>query len=133
MKVQHRLSAALALVSAVSLAGSAAVAQDFPVGHFDEQTGQAIWEGICQGCHMPNAQGAVGAGAYPKLAGDPRLAANVYPVMMVLNGQRAMPSFGANLSDAQVAEVVNYLRTHFGNKYKDPVTPEQVKALRGGS
>ena len=130
MKPLFTLSAAFGLVSAMSLAGSVAVAQDFAFGHFDEQTGEAIWQGICQGCHMPQAQGAVGAGAYPRLAGNPRLASNLYPTMMVLNGQRAMPSFGALLSDAQVAAVVNYLRTHFGNNYKDPITPEQVKALR---
>lgn len=121
------------LACAAILAGGAAAAQDFPSGHFGEQTGEALWRGICQGCHMPNAQGAVGAGAYPRLAGDPRLASNLYPTMMVLNGQRAMPSFGGSLSDAQVAAVVNYLRTHFGNHYADPITPDQVKALRGGS
>jgi mono/diheme cytochrome c family protein len=131
MKPFPTLSAAIALASAMAF-GGVAVAQDFPFGHFDEQTGEAIWQGICQGCHMPNAQGATGAGAYPRLAGDPRLASNLYPTMMVLNGQRAMPSFGGSLSDAQVAEVVNYLRTHFGNHYKDAITPEQVKALRAG-
>ena len=133
MKPFSRLFAAIALVSAMAFDGGAAVAQDFPFGHFDEQTGEAVWQGICQGCHMPNAQGAVGAGAYPRLAEDPRLASNLYPTLMVLNGQRAMPSFGGSLNDAQVAAVVNYLRTHFGNKYKDPITPEQVKALRAGS
>ena len=30
----------------------------------------------------------------------------------------------------QVADVVNYIRTHFGNKYKDKVTAEDVKPLR---
>ena|ERR1700744_3386524 len=130
MKPFRRLPAALALVSAMAFAAGAAVAQDYPSGHFSEQTGEAIWQGICQGCHMPNAQGAVGAGAYPRLAGDPRLSSNLYPTMMVLNGQRAMPSFGSALSDTQIAAVVNYLRTHFGNNYKDPITPEQVKALR---
>jgi len=27
------------------------------------------------------------------------------------------------LSDAQVADVVNYVRSHFGNKWKGNVTP----------
>jgi mono/diheme cytochrome c family protein len=130
MKPFPRLFAAIALISAMAFDGGVAVAQDFPFGHFDEQTGEALWQGICQGCHMPNAQGAVGAGAYPRLAEDPRLASNLYPTLMVLNGQRAMPSFGGSLNDAQVSAVVNYLRTHFGNHYKDPIAPEQVKALR---
>jgi len=48
----------------------------------------------------------------------------------VVNGQRAMPPFGESLSDEQVAEVINYVRTHFGNHYKDIVTPATVKAAR---
>jgi mono/diheme cytochrome c family protein len=41
-----------------------------------------------------------------------------------------MPSFGAMMSDDQIAAVVNYLRTHFGNEYKHAVTAEDVKAVR---
>ena len=49
---------------------------------------------------------------------------------MVLHGQRAMPTFGESLNDEQVAIVINYVRTHFGNHYKDQVTPAAVKARR---
>ena len=38
--------------------------------------------------------------------------------------------FGAMMSDDQVAAVVNYLRTHFGNAYQDAVTAEDVKVVR---
>jgi mono/diheme cytochrome c family protein len=38
--------------------------------HFMQRDGEVIYRTVCQGCHMPNAQGAVGAGAYPALAGD---------------------------------------------------------------
>jgi mono/diheme cytochrome c family protein len=41
-----------------------------------------------------------------------------------------MPAFGADLSDNQIAEVVNYVRTHFGNHFMDPVTPAAVHAAR---
>jgi mono/diheme cytochrome c family protein len=41
-----------------------------------------------------------------------------------------MPVFGAAFSDQQIADVVNYIRTHFGNSYKDRVTPDDVKAAR---
>jgi mono/diheme cytochrome c family protein len=34
------------------------------------------------------------------------------------------------MSDDQVAAVVNYLRTNFGNDYKDAVTAEDVKVVR---
>jgi mono/diheme cytochrome c family protein len=34
------------------------------------------------------------------------------------------------LTDQQIADVVNYVRTHFGNSYKDRVAPADVKTLR---
>ena len=81
---------------------------------------------------MPDAKGAVGAGAYPALAGNPRLGSAAYPAMVIVRGQKAMPSFGG-LSDAQVADVVNYIRSNFGNHFDDKITPETVKALRPAS
>ena len=97
--------------------------------HFDERTGQALYEGICQGCHMSNAKGAAGAGVYPALAGNPKLAAKLYPATMVIHGRKAMPGFGGALDPTQVAAVVNYVRTHFGNHYTDKVTVTEVKQL----
>jgi mono/diheme cytochrome c family protein len=101
--------------------------------------GAEVYTHICQGCHMPQAQGAVGAGHYPKLAGNPALVSWQYVALTVLNGKNGMPGFGlpadefifgsARLSDAQVAEVVNYVRSHFGNKWKGTVTAAQVAAL----
>ena len=97
---------------------------------FPFQGGEAIYQGVCQGCHMPDAKGAVGAGAYPALSKDVNLETAAYPVSIVLKGQKAMPFFALQLDDQQIADVVNYVRTHFGNKYKDKVKPEDVKALR---
>lgn len=96
----------------------------------DMTTGEALYKGVCQGCHMPDAKGAVGAGAYPALAGNARLGTAEYPMMVVLAGQKAMPPFGDLLSDAQVAGVVTYVRTSFGNRYRAPVTPEAVARMR---
>ena len=79
---------------------------------------------------MSDAKGAAGAGTYPSLAGNRNLEASGYPVTVVVNGQRGMPPFGAMMSDDQVAAVVNYLRTHFGNNYRDAVTAEDVKIVR---
>jgi mono/diheme cytochrome c family protein len=102
--------------------------------------GPQIYSHICQGCHMPGGVGAVGAGHYPKLAGDPALVAWEYAAITVLNGKHGMPAFGlpqdqvmetrsVHLSDAQVADVVNYVRTNFGNHYKSNVTAQQVAKL----
>ena len=102
----------------------------FGRGGFTEQGGEAIFKNVCQGCHMPDAQGAVGAGMYPALAKNSKLEVAGYPVSVVVNGQKAMPALGGMFSDQQVADVVNYVRTHFGNNYKDKVTPADVKAVR---
>ena len=98
--------------------------------HFMQRDGGVIYRTVCQGCHMAEAQGAVGAGAYPALANDPKLAAAGYPVLVVVNGSKGMPPFGALLDDEQVAAVVNYVRSHFGNSYPDSISPADVRLAR---
>jgi len=98
--------------------------------HFRVRDGGALYRDICQGCHMPDAKGAVGAGRYPALAANSRLAAAGYPLAIVINGQKGMPGFARALSDAQIAAVVNYVRSHFGNAYTDAVSEADVKAQR---
>ena len=97
---------------------------------FSQQGGEKIYQSLCQGCHMVNGQGAQGAGFYPALAKNPKLAAGAYPVIVVSRGLHGMPSFANRLTDEQIADVVNYVRTHFGNDYKDAVKPEDVKPMR---
>lgn len=97
---------------------------------FAEKSGEELFANVCQGCHMPDGKGATGAGTYPSLAGNSNLEAGGYPVSIVVNGQRGMPSFGTMMSDDQVAAVVNYVRTHFGNRYRDAVTSEDVRTVR---
>ena len=106
-------------------------APTFSVGpRFVEKSGEELFVNVCQGCHMPDGKGATGAGTYPSLAGNGRLEARGYPIAVVINGQRGMPPFGAMMSDDQVAAVVNYVRTHFDNRYTDAVTSEDVRAVR---
>jgi mono/diheme cytochrome c family protein len=97
---------------------------------FMEQSGERLYADLCQGCHMPGGVGAVAAGAYPALAKNDKLAAAGYAVVLVLKGRKGMPPFGAMLTDRQVAAVVNYVRTHFGNDFSDEVTPADVNASR---
>ena len=120
---------------AVAAANAAALAQSsgpfssspFRITH---QDGEAIYRTICAGCHMPEGQGAAGAGAYPALTRNVRLAAAGYPLLLVVNGRKAMPDFGRVLDDNQVAAVVNYIRANFGNAYTDRVSADDVKAAR---
>ena len=114
------LTIATVLVTAIS-----ASAQPLP-----QQGGEAIYKSICQDCHMSDGHGGTGAGSYPALANNPKLAEPGYPVAVVVHGQKAMPPFGASLDDRQIADVVNYIRSHIGNRYTDKVTPANVKAAR---
>ena len=124
----------LALYSGGALAQGAAPPSSGPplsFGYrFTQTAGKDLFANICQGCHMSDGNGASGAGMYPSLVNNSKLEASGYPVYVVVNGQRAMPPFGAMLSDEQVSAVVNYLRTNFGNDYRDAVTAADVKAVR---
>jgi mono/diheme cytochrome c family protein len=97
---------------------------------FAEKDGESLYKAICQGCHMADGKGAQGAGAYPALAGNPNLASPLYPAVLVLKGRRAMPPFRAMLSDEQITEVSNYVRSHLGNNFPGSLTAAEVKALR---
>jgi mono/diheme cytochrome c family protein len=99
-------------------------------GGFALTGGEAIYRGVCQGCHMADAKGAVGAGAYPALAGNAHLASANYVEHIVLKGQKGMPAFGDNLTDQQIADVVNFIRSHFGNRFTDEVKPANVQGMR---
>ena len=101
-----------------------------PGFHFSEQTGEALYSNACQACHMGNGAGATGAGRYPSLVKNPKLETETEALYVILHGQGAMPAVGRLMSDEQVAAVVTYIRTHFGNDYKEPVTAEQVQKAR---
>ncbi len=67
---------------------------------------------------------------YPALTQNKTLASADYLERLLLSGQRAMPPVGQMMSDQQVADVINYVRTHFGNAYDDAVSPADVEAAR---
>ena len=123
------------LAAALALIATAVAAQEtqrtFSSGYrFVEISGEELYNNVCRGCHMMDGKGASGAGSYPSLASNPNLEQPGYPVTMVVHGRRAMPPFGEMMNDAQVAAVVNYLRTHFGNNYSDVVTAQDVSEAR---
>ncbi len=97
---------------------------------FSTASGEEVYRTVCQSCHMPAGEGALGGGEYPALAGNPKLAAAPFVAMMVLDGRAGMPGLGQMLSDQQVAEVTHYVRTHFGNDYPEAMTASDVKAMR---
>jgi mono/diheme cytochrome c family protein len=104
--------------------------------------GEEIYRRVCHACHMPDGRGAVGAGTYPALAGNPHLESAQFTAATVALGRHNMPHFAPeaglgefeafvtlHLDDRQIAAVVNYVRSHFGNHYTDELTPADVAAL----
>jgi mono/diheme cytochrome c family protein len=134
-------AAALVCMVALGLLGMSALLIEAPArADTAGMDGRQIYENICQGCHMADGGGAVGAGRYPALAKDPTLVSREYMALTILMGRRNMPAFGAKhapaflgppvvLTEAQIAAVINYVRTNFGNHYKDSITAAEVAAL----
>ncbi|MAS12620.1 MAG: hypothetical protein CMH69_04900 [Nitratireductor sp.] len=88
--------------------------------------GENIYKAICQGCHMPDGKGASGAGRYPSLAENKNLEHPEYAIFVIKSGQKAMPAMENLLSDQQIADVVAYIRTNFGNDYSGEVSVDQI-------
>jgi mono/diheme cytochrome c family protein len=102
--------------------------------------GKAIYADRCSACHTPNGDGVVNL--FPKLAMAPLINSNDPSslIRVVLSGSRAgatdaaptapaMPAFGWNLSDENVADVLTYVRNTWGNA-APAVSSANVKDVR---
>jgi mono/diheme cytochrome c family protein len=92
-------------------------------------SGEQIFHETCAACHMHDAKGATGAAMIPSLAANPRMGTAAYPITIVSTGKGAMPSFAPYLTKAQIAAVITYVRTNFGNSYAKPVTEDEVAKI----
>jgi mono/diheme cytochrome c family protein len=119
-----------AAADAQSNPGAPKAAAFSPGFRFVEPDGESLYRQVCSACHMMDGKGASGAGTFPSLAGNEKLQAAGYPLYVVTNGLHGMPPLGMFMSDDQVAAVVNYVRTHFGNDYHDAVTAADAKSAR---
>jgi mono/diheme cytochrome c family protein len=123
---------ASATVNAPSLADDAP-ANSAAMSHsweFSEQGGADLFRNVCAACHQPDAKGAVGAGAYPPLTADKKLVSTEFMLTVLFRGLKGMPPVGDMMSDAQVADVVNYVRCHFGNAYPGALSATDVSSAR---
>jgi mono/diheme cytochrome c family protein len=120
------LCATVLFSAAASAQGLSSMSQGWVFG---EQGGEALYAHVCAACHQPDAKGAVGAASYPALAEDKNLASAEYVETQLFSG-KAMPALGRMMSDQQAADVVNYVRAHFGNNYRDEVSAADIEAAR---
>lgn len=108
---------ALGLAAAFGLAAAAHAA-----------TPQSLFNDNCSACHQTSGKGV--KGAFPALAGDPFVQGDAGPMLAtVLAGRAGMPAFKDEIGDADLASIVTYVRTSWGNKGK-PVAPADVAAAR---
>lgn len=91
--------------------------------------GESVYN-FCIGCH--GVGGVSTIPGFPSLKGSP--VATTGPINdhidIVLKGKGAMPPFGPQLSDADVAAIVTFERNAFGNDTGDVVQPSEVAARR---
>ena len=105
------------------------------------QDGQQLYTLYCSACHGTDGKGATG-GTFPPLAQSPYVAGDPdRSVKIVLNGLTGpvdvlgktynleMPPQGAALPDDQIAAILTFVRSAWGNQ-AGPVTTEQVKTIR---
>ncbi len=105
------------------------------------QDGGQLFTLYCSACHGADGKGA-GNGAFPPLAASPYLLADPeLPIKIVLQGLHGpidvlgktynleMPPQGAAIVDDQIAAILTYVRSSWGNK-ASAVTPALVKKIR---
>jgi mono/diheme cytochrome c family protein len=102
--------------------------------------GAAIYQDLCSACHASDGKGS--PNLFPNLSEAATVSASdpATVLRVILQGAQsvatdheptgpAMPSFGWQLSDAQVAAIATYVRDQFGNK-ASPVGESDVRKAR---
>jgi len=107
---------------------------------YDAAKGQSLFMANCAACHQATGEGV--PGAFPPLKGnaavdadDPTL--HIHTVLRGAHGitidgvaySSVMPPFADQLSDADIANIVNYERSAWGNHAR-PATTADVAAVR---
>ena len=104
--------------------------------------GAAVYARTCIACHQPTGMGL--PPVFPPIANAPIVVGNPeLPIKFILHGlmgpitvngmtyNSMMPPV-PGVSDAEIADVLTYVRQSFGNK-GNPVTADQVKAVRAAT
>lgn len=111
-----------------------------PVSSSGASPGATTYTANCASCHQPGGKGL--AGSFPPLAGNPVVSGDPQKVIHIVkyglsgkimvgpdayNGM--MPPWGTQLSDDQIADVITYIRSSWGNG-ASPVSAAEVAAVK---
>jgi len=90
--------------------------------------GKAIFAKNCAACHQASGKGI--PGAFPALAASKFvLGPSADVAAVLLKGRGGMPDFSPTLADADIAEVLTYVRSAWGNR-ASALTEQEVAVLR---
>ncbi|MGD9928529.1 MAG: cytochrome c [Mangrovibacterium sp.] len=100
--------------------------------------GEKVYKQYCQVCHQANGAGV--SGVFPPLTPNKYIADKTLLIELVLHGMtgeievdgekyNSLMAPHDHLTDLELANVISYVRSNFGNKL-DPVTAEEVAAVR---
>ena len=103
--MKNRIRAAALILLAASIAA--------PV--FAQSAGEATYKAKCAMCHGPDGTAATPVGKMMKVPSfkDPavKAASEASLIAITKDGKGKMPSYNGKLTDAQIKEVVSYIRT----------------------
>lgn len=106
----------------------AALAASVTAAHADTTDGKSLFAKNCAACHQPTGKGI--PGAFPALAGNAFVQGAPGDVAAVLlKGRGGMPDFSGSLDDGEIAQVLTYVRSSWGNGAV-PVSEQDVGSTR---
>ncbi|HTZ56104.1 MAG TPA: cytochrome c [Candidatus Acidoferrum sp.] len=122
-------SAGSGIVAGALLIGAFAIVRPAvaPIAASAASDGASIYSAKCSSCHKADGKGG---GPFPALAGAADVTAKDPTAIITetLKGKGLMPGFKSSLSNADIAAVLSYVRSSWGNK-ASAVTEAQVAGL----
>jgi mono/diheme cytochrome c family protein len=142
VKVVAKIQAAAAPAPAVAPASAPAAVAFVKASDEQMKRGAAVYARTCIACHQPTGMGL--PPVFPPIANAPIVVGNPeLPIKFILQGLMGPITVGgmtynsmmppvAGVSDADIADVLTYVRQSFGNQ-GNPVSADQVKAVRAAT
>jgi mono/diheme cytochrome c family protein len=98
---------------------------------FAAEDGASLFQQNCAACHQPKGQGV--PGAFPPLAGNKFVQGDPKgPAYVLTHGRGGMPNFSGDLDDQQMAAILSYVRSAWGNRAA-ALEPALVASVRSAS
>lgn len=137
------MRAAAVMAACVAALAARGTLKDQPAVATQQAPGQAVYGRTCVTCHQANGRGM--PNTFPPLAGSEfvngdkarlaKLVLNGLTGPVTVAGQRfngVMPPWKTQLNDADMAAVLTYVRSGFGNR-AGPVAEADVRAQRAAT